>query len=256
MDSVVVEVSVVLAAMLLSAAGVVVVRRHADVEWLEHHHEIAGYFVTIIGTLYAVLLAFAVFAVWNDFKQASSNLQEEANRIGDLSRLAKGLSEPLREDVRTALLGYVRSVLEDEFPAMAEGRDSPHTWQATGNLWNVYRSGAPGDDKARFYYEESVKRLVEMGDYRRLRLLASQGTVPGILWWLLCTGAVLLVGFTYFFALPSIRSQVVMTAALGGFLAFTLLLIAALNGPFDGAVRVSADPVKIELSHLSAAQSE
>jgi hypothetical protein len=255
-DSVVVEVSVVLAAMLLSAAGVVVVRRHADVEWLEHHHEIAGYFVTIIGTLYAVLLAFAVFAVWNDFKQASSNLEEEANRIGDLSRMAKGLSEPLRENVRTALAAYVRSVLEDEFPAMAEGRDSPHTWQAASNLWNVYRSGAPGDDKSRFYYEESVKRLVEMGDYRRLRLLASHGTVPGILWWLLCTGAVLLVGFTYFFALPSIRSQVVMTAALGGFLAFTLLLIAALNGPFDGTVRVPADPVKVELSHLSAAQSE
>jgi hypothetical protein len=156
-DSVVVEVSVVLAAMLLSAAGVVVVRRHADVEWLEHHHEIAGYFVTIIGTLYAVLLAFAVFAVWNDFKQASSNLEEEANRIGDLSRMAKGLSEPLRENVRTALAAYVRSVLEDEFPAMAEGRDSPHTWQAASNLWNVYRSGAPGDDKSRFYYEESVK---------------------------------------------------------------------------------------------------
>src|ERR1017187_8716935 len=56
-NSVVVGVSAVLAAMLLSAAGVVVVRRYADVEWLEGHHQIAGYFVAIIGTLYAVLLA-------------------------------------------------------------------------------------------------------------------------------------------------------------------------------------------------------
>src|ERR1035437_4331584 len=162
-NSVVVGVSAVLAAMLLSAAGVVVVRRYADVEWLEGHHQIAGYFVAIIGTLYAVLLAFAVFAVWNDFKEASSNLEQEANRIGDLSRMAKGLSEPLRENVRTALAAYVRSVVEDEFPAMAEGRDSPRTWQAASNLWNVYRSGTPGDDKSRFYYEESVKRLAGIG---------------------------------------------------------------------------------------------
>lgn len=257
MNSIAVEVSVLLAAMLLSASGVVIVRRYADVTWLERHHQIAGYFFSVIGTLYAVLLAFAVFAVWGDFKQASSNLEEEANRIGDLSRMAKGLSQPLGENVRIALASYVRSVLDDEFLAMAEDRDSPRTWQAASNLWNVYRSAAPGDDdKSRFYYQESVKRLAEMGDYRRLRLLASHGTVPGILWWLLCTGAVLLVGLTYFFALPSIRSQMVMTAALGGFLAFTLILIAALDSPFGGAVRVPADPVKLELLHLSAAQSE
>ncbi len=256
MDSVVVGVSVLLAVMLLSAAGVVAVRRYADFQWLEHHHQIAGYFVSTIGTLYAVLLAFAVFAVWSDFKQASSNLQQEANMIGDLSRMAKGLSEPLRDNVRPVLISYVRSIVEDEFPAMAEDRDSPRTWQASTSLWNVYRSGAAGDDKSRFYYEESVSRLAEMGDYRRLRLLASHGTVPAILWCLLCTGAVLLVGFTYFFALPSIRSQVVMTAALGGFLAFTLLLISALNSPFGGAVRVTVDPMKIELSRISSAQSE
>jgi Protein of unknown function (DUF4239) len=256
MDSVGVEVSVILAAMALSAAGVVIVRRFVDIGWLERHHQIAGYFVGTIGTLYAVLLAFAVFAVWSDFKQASSNLEQEANQIGDLSRMAKGLSEPLRENVQTALVAYVRSVVEDEFPAMAEDRDSPRTWQTASDLWNVYRAGSPGDDKARFYYEESVKRLIVMGDYRRLRLLASHGTVPEILWWLLCTGAVLLVGFTYLFALPSIRSQMMMTAALGGFLAFTLLLITALDSPFGGAVRVADDPVKIELSHLSAAQSE
>ncbi len=242
--------------MLLSAAGVLVVRRYVDVKWLERHHEIAGYFVAVIGTLYAVLLAFAVFVVWNDFKQASSNLEEETNRIGDLSRMAKALPEPLRTDIRTALVNYSRSVLDDEFPAMDDDRDSPRTWQAAQDLWNVYRAADPGDAKSRFYYEESVKRLVELGDYRRLRLLASHGTVPGILWWLLCTGAFLLVGFTYFFALPSVRSQVVMTAALGGFLAFTLLLITALNSPFGGAVRVPPNPVKIELTHLAAGESE
>jgi hypothetical protein len=256
MDSVVVEVSVVIAAMALSAAGVFVVRHFVDIQWLERHHQIAGYFVGTIGTLYAVLLAFAVFAVWNDFKEASSNLQQEANQIGDLSRMAQGLSDPLRENARKALEDYVRAIVDDEFPAMADGRDSTRTWQATDRLWSVYRSGVSGDDKSRFYYEQSVKGLVVMGDYRRLRLLASHGTVPGILWVLLCTGAALLVGFTYFFALPSIRSQVVMTAALGGFLAFTLLLITALDSPFGGAVRVSNDPVTIELTHLSAARSE
>ena len=256
MSSGVLQVSVLIVAMVLSAAGVAVIRRRADLEWLQRHHEVAGYFVTILGTLYAVLLAFAVFAVWSSYTDADAHIDREANRIADLSRLSKGLPEPLGSNVRHALIDYLRSVVNQEFPAMAENRDSPDTRLAIQNLWDTYRNVYPDDAKSQFYYQESVKVLVELGNYRRVRLFASHGTVPTILWYLLCTGALLLVGFTYFFTLPSLRSQMVMTGALGGFLAFTLLLIVALNSPFSGSVRVSPHPMQVELSHLIAGDLE
>jgi hypothetical protein len=250
------QVGILFAAMALSAAGVHFVRRRVDSQWLQRHHEIAGYFVTTIGTLYAVLLAFAVFVVWSDFTSAGSDLEREANRVGDLSRMAKALPEPLSSNVRTALITYVRSVLQDEFPAMAEGRDSPPTRQAMHDLWIVFRNADVGDRKSAFYYEESVKLLVELGNFRRVRLFSSHGTVPRILWALLCSGAVLLIGFTYFFALPSVRSQMVMTAALAGFLTFAMLLIMSLNNPYAGSIRVSSKPLQVELSHVLASGTE
>lgn len=245
-----------LVAMAVAAAGVHFVRRRVDQEWLKRHHEIAGYFVTTIGTLYAVLLAFAVFVVWSDFKEAGSALEREANRVGDLSRMAKALPEPLSSDVRAKLAAYVRLVLQDEFPAMAEGRDSPPTRKAMQDLWVVFRSAEVGDDKSRFYYQESVRMLVELGNYRRVRLFTTHGTVPPILWCLLWSGAVLLVCFTYFFSLPSVYSQMLMTAALAGFLTFALLLITALNNPYGGSIRVSSVPMQVELNHISQADSE
>ena len=228
---------------LLSVLGLVLIRRRVDREFLETHHEVAGVFFTTYGTLYAVLLAFAVFVVWVDFKDAESNLELESNQMADLYRMAQAFPEQFRTPIQDALLGYLTSVLEDEFPAMAEGHESPRTFQALQNVWSVYRAGGPTDSNSQVFYEKSIERLNQLGNYRRLRILKSQGTVPTILWYLLGTGAVLLVGFTYFFGL-NLRSQALMTAALAGFLAFSLYLIYSLNLPFAGIARVSPEALQ------------
>jgi hypothetical protein len=232
---------------LLSVLGLLLVRRRVSVEFLETHHEVGGLFMVTYGTLYAVLLAFAVFVVWTDFKEAESNLELEANELADLYRMSQAFPDPFSTQIQNALLGYLTSVLNDEFPAMAEGRESPRTFDALQNIWNVYRTGGPTDSKSQVFYEKSIERLNEMGNNRRLRILKSHGTVPTILWCLLNSGAILLVGFTYFFGLKNLRSQALMTAALAGFLAFSLYLIYALNLPFAGLARVSPEPLQQEL---------
>jgi Protein of unknown function (DUF4239) len=243
-------------AMALAVGGMFLVRRKAEREWLERHHEVAGYFLSTLGSLYAVLLAFAIFVVWIDFKEASSNVELEANQVADMFRMSKPLPEPLGSNARNALIQYSRSILEDEFPAMAEGRDSPRTSLLLQSLWNVYRNAKPNDGNSKFYYEESVKRLTEVGNYRHLRLFKSNGTVPAILWYLLDLGAVVLVALTYFFGLENIRSQMLMTAALAGVLASSLFVIYELNRPFAGVARISTDSIRMQLQRLVAAESE
>lgn len=231
---------------LLSVLGLLLTRRKVRLELLETHHEVAGHFIATYGTLYAVLLAFAVFVVWVDFKDAESNVEFESNQMADLYRMAQVFPEQVRTSFEDALTGYLTSVIEDEFPSMAEGHESPRTFQALQNLWKVYRAGGPTDIKTQVFYDRSIGRLNEMGNYRRLRILKTRGTVPAILWCLLVTGAVLLVGFTYFFGL-NLRSQALMTASLAGFLAFSLYLIYSLNLPFAGLGRVSPEPLRQEL---------
>jgi hypothetical protein len=237
--------------ILLSVLGLLLIRRRVDLAFLETHHEVAGYFVTIYGTLYAVLLAFAVYVVWVDFKEAESDIELEANQIADLSRMAQAFPEKFSTPIQDALLGYLTSTLEDEFPAMAEGHESPHTVQALQNVWSAYMAWEPTDSRAQVCYERSIGRLNELGHYRRLRILKSRGVVPTILWYLLGTGAVLLVGFTYFFAL-NLRSQALMTAALACFLAFSLYLIYSLNLPFTGLAHVSSDALRQELRFVQS----
>ncbi len=132
----------------------------------------------MIGTLYAVLIAFAIFVVWTQFQDAGTNLEREVNAVGDLSRMSAGLPEPQHTMIRNALLEYVHAVIDDEFPAMAEGRDSPRTWAAVQKLMDVYINGSISNTKEQIYMAESLRHLNDLSNYRRIRLFTSRGTVP------------------------------------------------------------------------------
>ncbi|HSY12996.1 MAG TPA: DUF4239 domain-containing protein [Verrucomicrobiae bacterium] len=252
MDSPLFGTLFVCGSMVVSVVGLVVVRRFVNLVWLKKHHEIASYFFLMIGTLYAVLIAFAIYVVWTQFQDAGAKLEAEANAVGDLSRMAAGLPEPQRAQVRDALLDYIHAVLDDEFPAMAEGRESPRTWAAMQRLMDVYTKAEVGNVKDQVFTTESLKHLNELSNFRRSRLFTSRGTVPQLLWYLLFGGGAVLVAFTYFFGHESVAWQGAMTAALAGTLSFSLYLIIAFNGPFDGSTRVSPTPYQVELQHVSA----
>lgn len=237
--------------MIVSALVLLLVRRHLDIEWLKRQHEVASFFFLMIGTLYAVLVAFAIFVVWSQFQDAGTNLEHEANEIGDLSRMSLGLPDPLRHNIRGALLEYLNSVVDDEFPAMADGHDSPRTWRALQNLWDLYNDAQPNSPRMQIYYAESLRQLNAASDSRRIRLFSSHGTVPPTLWYLLFTGGILLIVFTYFFGHESVWSQAAMTAALAGVLAFSLFLIYSFDTPYSGVAHVTPAPFQLELQHVA-----
>ena len=245
-------VIVICASILLSVAGLLVVRRYVDVDWLKRHHEVASYFFLMMGTLYAVLIAFAIFVVWSESKDAATNLEHEATEVADLSRLLTAMPDPLRRKITTALMEYLNAVVEDEFPSMQHGRDSQRTWTAVQNLWDVYGTSQPDTPRLQAYFAESLKHLTQLSDYRRTRLFASRGTVPATLWYLLLSGAVLLVAFSYFFGHESVWSQAAMTAALAGVLAFSLFLIRSLDTPYSGVAHITPQPFSLELQHVAS----
>ena len=252
MDTPMGAVIVIGSSMLLSIAGLLVVRRYANVDWLKRHHEVASYFFLMIGTLYAVLIAFAIYVVWSASKEAGTNLEREANEVADLSRLSMAMPDPVRSKITPALMEYLSAVVEDEFPGMEQGRESQRTWTAVQNLWDVYGAIQPETPRLQIYSAESLKHLTQLSDYRRTRLFASHGTVPATLWYLLLSGAVLLVLFTYFVGHESAWAQAAMTAALAGVLAFSLFLVWSLDSPYSGVASVTPQPFSLELVHVAS----
>lgn len=240
------------ASVLLAHLGLRLVRRRVPLPVLETQHEVAGFIIGVLGAIYAVLLAFVVVIVWGQFGDAKTTAEREANQLNDLSRMAQGFSAPVQQRLLAGQRDYAKSVIDDEWDTMSRGEASQKTQAAMDNLWQIYREVDPQTNRENALYAESLDRLNEMSDSRRLRVHASADDIPVVIQVLLWGGGLIMIAFTYFFGVKSIRSQALMTAALAGEIAFILFLIVALDNPFHGYVRLPPEQIQQVMDRIQA----
>jgi Protein of unknown function (DUF4239) len=208
----------------------------------ERHNEVAGFIYAVIGVLYAVLLGFTAVIVWERFDQAQAEVEKEANELGDLFRDAQAFPYETRRELETELRSYVRLVVQKEWPAMAEHKSSAEAWEAYSQLWQAYYRFTPQNEQERIWYTQSLTRLNQLGDQRRLRMLSSRsGRVPTVMWVVLLGAGAITIGFSYLFGTRNTMAQVLMTAGLAMTIALVLLSILALEQPFAGITRIRPD---------------
>jgi len=231
--------------------GMATARTRLTPVMMEPHREVAAVFVGIIATLYSVIVAFAVFMVWQQYSSAQSAVDSEATSLADLARLTRALPPEVGQPLQTDLEAYARSVLDREWIAMTAGTAAPETQAALGALWRT----ALREIKGQTPTEEAILRVTlsqlgSLSDSRQARLEVAVSDVPAVIWILLWGGGATTVAFTFLFVLSDGRWQAVMTAALAAQLGFVLFLIGTLDNPFYGAARISDQPIRQALSAI------
>jgi hypothetical protein len=237
-------------AVASSVAGLLVVRRLLPPATLQAHHDVASAKFQVIGTLYAVLLAFVVVVVWQQFQAASVNVDVEATKLSDLYRDAAEYPEVDRVRLRRQLRAYAEAVVADEWGAMARGGESARAWAEYDQLWKVYRGLRPRDVTEVATAIETLQRMNELGEARNLRLLHSRASIHPVLWAGLITVGALTIGFGYFFG-TQLRAQVAMTAVFATAIGILVFIIVVLAHPFRGYGHIAPDPFVRALARWS-----
>jgi hypothetical protein len=230
------------ATIVLAVTGAMVTRHRIGPERLKLNNEVAGFIYAVIGVVYAVLLGFSALIVWEQYDKAQVVVEEEANKLADLYRSAQTFPDDMRTEVETSLRTYARLVIDKEWPAMAEGQFSPETWDAYDHLWRIYQNFEPSNDHERTWFGESLTRMNDLGDQRRLRLLASRSeAVPNVMWIVLLGAGAVTVSFTLLFGTMNPTAHILMIAALATTIALVLFSIFAMHEPFAGVTRVEPE---------------
>jgi Na+/proline symporter len=225
-------------------AGLYLVRKRYPAEVLKENHEVAAIIFNAFGLFYGVMVAFVVFVTWSGYSDATKSLQMEASEVADIFHSTEAFPEPARIVIKKALMDYLTSVYDDELKRMDRGEVSLRPRGPLHSLMTVFYQT---DDKSfpnRELYAETLKRLNNLAEGRRLRIFAANDTVPLAIWLVLLVGGVFTVLYTFFFGMKNIRAQYMITTTLTVTITLILFLIYVLDHPFSGASKVSAEPLK------------
>lgn len=239
----------------LSLAGLYSVRRKYSAEVLKENHEVAAIIFNAFGLFYGVLVAFVVFVTWSGYDEATKNLQLEASEALDIFHSAEAFPSPAKKIIQEGLRDYVNAVYSNEVPAMARGEISVHFGGAHPELSALFDQMDANAIPNRELYAESLRRLNNLAQYRRLRIFAGNDTNPPVIWLVLLVGGVFAVCYTFFFGMKNIRAQYLITTTLTVMITSILFLIYVLDHPFSGYSRVSLEPLRQAISVMQGSNA-
>ena len=242
---------IVALSVAFSTAGMYFVRRRVSHTILKENNEVAGFIYAAIGVVYAVLLAFVVVAVWEQYSEAEESAHLEAGQIGNLLRDAQGFSDAARDQVQQRLFEYARSVADEEWESMSRGEYGKATSETFERLWQAYYDFQPQGIKEEAFYNQSLRSLNEMGQLRRTRLHVSRPGLPLLMWILLIGGGMITVGFTYLFGTKNAAAQLIIVGSLAGLIGFVLFLILSLDYPFTGDLAIEPEAMRDVIEYWS-----
>lgn len=194
--------------------------------------------LSILATLYAVVLGFVVVDVSDNVQQSKVNIEAEANAMLNIHMFSDGLDPRDKAAIGVSCMAYANAVVDHEWDGMSEGKLCPETWITMRQVWASIKNCTPVGEKQNAFYASILENYNQMLSARRTRLVTAIGYVSPIMWLVLIGGAITTIGFTYFFRTNSLRSQILMTALVSVTLALNLYLIVINSSPFAGDFKI------------------
>lgn len=242
-------------AILLSSAlsffALLIVRKKVDWESFKENHEVGGFLFNALGLIYAVLIAFVVYASWEEYNSAQVICDKEANLMQDLYLNSDGLPEQYRTALKENIILYLRKVIDEDWPLLSEDKRNPETRKILLDIWNIYVNMDSLDTKKeKIFYSESVSKLDDVTENRRLRISSGQNHIPVVIWIVILIGALTSVGFSLFFGTRNLKVQAIMTSLFALTNAIIIVLILNLDHPFTGDIKIKPEPYEEVLNNL------
>src|SRR5215211_7697307 len=179
-------VLVVFGACLAAVAGLELVQRLVPAEKRQEHNDVAGFLYAVIGIVYAVLLALLVIAVWEQYQGARETVESEANGVAEVAWLAHRLPEPERHELQEDARSYAQEVVDEEWPRMEQGLEGvqslPEGWDLIDDMRATLQEVELRTEAEQELYAEGLDQIQRLGDARRMRLVAAEEGMPGVLW--------------------------------------------------------------------------
>ena len=149
--------------------------------WIASLQGVAPPFINIVGVLFALTLAFLANDTWIAHDRAVKAVYKEADSLHAIATLSHKLPEPLKTEVRQAVVAYAEANVA-EWPDLASRKSNREVSQRADTLFSLLAStrmaSAAGDN----VQEVMLRKMSEISDERDQRIALSQTHVNPLKW--------------------------------------------------------------------------
>ena len=239
--------AILVAVAAASAVLLLVVRSRSRREQLLTDTTRGSAIFGVLGTAFAVVLAFVTLVSFQTFNRAKQAADEEAVAVIDMARTAQFFPPQQRDHLRGVLACYARAVAFHEWPLLEEGRRSDLVEHWIAALRRMYGALDTRTAKQQAAFAHLLDVTRTRGDTRRERLGAATPLVPGPLWGVLLLGGVLTIGFVVLFAdrREPAPVQMALIVSVAVMVVAGLLLVRFLDRPYAASTG-SIEPVEMQ----------
>ena len=238
---------VVSVTILFSVLGMLMVRRRVSLETLATYHEVASYMLSVVGTLYAVLLGFVIVDAMQHMQDVRTLVSNEASGLANIYLCSEGLSDPKKSTIRALCTQYAHEVIDDEWVTLRERKYSQKTFRTVFRIWKEITTLNPATEREQNLQQQLVSEICSMTENHRTRVISSIKGVAPVMWFVLITGGIFTVVFTYFFGVPDTRVQCFMTVLVATTLSLNVYLVFVFGNPMSTDLGISPGAFQLDL---------
>jgi multisubunit Na+/H+ antiporter MnhB subunit len=231
---------VILSCLVILAVSGFIMFRHRQ-QGGEFQSGSAEAMLGVIGTLFSVLLGLLVAGAIERYHDVAQNAESEANGIGNIYRLARGLQTEDRKRIRGLCREYVDYVIDEEWPLMARQQLGKNASERYAKLWDATVSITPTNDRESNVQSAILDSMDDVGDDRRARAVVCMRPLPVLLWAVITCGSLITIAFTYLFTQHMGQLHWMMTFLVAISLGLNVWLLAAYSTPFSGDLALTPD---------------
>jgi hypothetical protein len=231
------------AKMIIGAAALYLALRLAGFHKLfQNDAEGIGVLLQIIGTLYSVVYAFAIYVIWGQFTSVENQILKESGALKDLLVFSQSLKETAREPMVRSVKIYARAVAETEWKALSSGEETDKTDKMFVAIISGVTELKPVDDTERALYQRLLDIANQASSHRGERLSLSAKRMPGTLLVFVTLTASMILFLLLFFPFRNVALGIVSIGITIMLLFFAHFVLTDLDNPFEGTWNVSSQP--------------
>ena len=215
-----------------------------------HEGEYPSMIIHSVMVFYALVAALVAVSVWERYTLVHERASNEASTIASVWRDLGGYPSPVRENLRDLLRGYTEFLIHDAWPEYRKGRIPPEGSERLDRFQDELMAFEPHSESQKILHAETLRAYNQMVLARRLRVDTVGVGLPVVIWMVVILGGLISICASVLFPLADTRYQAILVMSLSTLIALVVLMILALDQPFQGDLGIGPESLERVHDHL------